>query len=155
MAASAPLAATKHIVMQPIGSGPTSQATADVASTIAGSFMAVPPNQGKPTTILQTSIRQRAERAVEFEVRAMTLIGEIVSGADVNFDTDREESKGLNGGRKLVAATGFEFGVVKTNENGIALGNLVIASIEPAGTKISIVIGMFGRSEEIIYEYGG
>lgn len=142
----------RHIVLKPLPITGNTQTTADFASVLTGSFVAVPVNQGRPGTVVSTSVLSTRADLAEFSVTVRNAVGEAVSNATVDFNIDRERSEELNNDRALLNETSFELGQVQTDENGVTTGFMTIADAEPDGTMISVIIDALGQTEELVYE---
>jgi hypothetical protein len=157
------------------GAGAT---TSDVASTIRGSFVAVPVHGGKPPPDIRITLRQINTRTFEITVRVASAAGERLAGVEVQFNVDRERSRELKvipGGSGLPTgiyndkdatynyvafgdATGlypgpsFWDGSVATNADGIAVGVLNIDAQEPPNTPIATIVDVLGQTETIVFK---
>lgn len=149
---------SRPVTAAPVGEGrfrrvvvapPTGRTQSEAASTIRGSFVAVPVEGGVPRPVLELSVRETEEDdRVGVSVRVRDVSGDAVEGVEVELNVDRELSAALNG-RELAAATGLGAGVVSTDVDGVASTTLLIASDEPADTGI-VVVGEIGTTRDTL-----
>ena len=157
------------------GAGAT---TSDVASTVRGSFVAVPVHGGKPPPDIRITLRRVNARTYEIAVQVASAAGERLAGVEVQFNVDREGSRQLKvipGGSGLPTGlfndpgalynfvafgdtaglfpgTSFWDGSVLTNADGIALGVLNVDAQEPVGVPIATIVDVLGQTETIVFK---
>lgn len=155
----------------------TQTRTAEVASLIRGSFVAVPANGGRPPPIVNTSLRRIGSRQLEYTVAVTSAAGERLAGVDVQFNVDRELSKTLNPlpnaefqagvfdddaltfdhasfdvQTELADGTRFWDGLVTTDRDGLAVGVLDVDPGEQSGTLIATVVDVLEQTETILFK---
>ncbi|MCP4665445.1 MAG: hypothetical protein GY849_03685 [Deltaproteobacteria bacterium] len=75
----------------------SSQSTSvEAASTIRGSFVAVPSEGGKPPPVITVSLKRISARLQGINVHIRTAVNEDLAGIDVHFNVDRDLSSKLN-----------------------------------------------------------
>jgi len=143
----------KHLLFKPVTAETSS--TLDVAAVVRGTFVAVPANGGLPAAVIRTAVTVEDRRAPVVEVTARNTAGEALSGLEVHFNVDRDESAALSAaaGRTfaLTPGTGFERAVVATDATGTARSVLRIAAGQPR-CMLAVVIDAGGRTETLVYE---
>jgi len=124
--------------------------SAEAASRISGSFVAVPLDGGKPPPVLATRI-ERSSLANHFSIIASmtTATGEPLVDVDVHFNADRRLAAELNPAVEPPASRPLH-AVVRTGKDGRA-SNLLDASAEPAGTRVPLMIDALGRTTTIVF----
>lgn len=144
----------KHLLFKPV-TAETSSSTLDIAAVVRGAFVAVPANAGLPSTLIRTAVDAKDPLAPVVQVTAVNAAGEPLSGLEVQFNVDREESAALTGagGATLVLATGtgFERGVVATDASGAARSVLRIGSGQ-GHCMLALAVDAAGRAETLVYE---
>lgn len=148
----------KVIQISPAGEGGTRSAS--VASTIKGSFIAVPAGGGKPPSVLSTRLADHSRdgtrrHGVTADVRSGA--GEPLGDVEVQFNIDREMTRRLTEANGLVftdlrAGTRLWFGVRHTDGRGAAQNILDIDASEPAGTCVAVQVDAVDESELIVFE---
>ncbi len=130
--------------------------TAEAASIIKGSFVAVPTDGGKPPAVVRTLLKRISARALEIVVLVQSATGENLEGVDVQFNVDREQSRRFNQAEgldtDLKAGTNLLDGRVPTQANGQAGTALQVAQDEPAGSQVVVLIDVVGKTETIIFK---
>jgi hypothetical protein len=133
--------------LRPFAPGPTTGgSTADVVSTIHGSFVAVPVNGGAPAAQLAVMFATAPLR-VQLVLAAVT--GTPLEGRTIELDIDREESRRVNG-RELSASTDVVNAVVVTDAAGRASSPLEVH--EPARTIVVLRCDAAGQVTVVRYE---
>lgn len=148
--------APKHSVQV---AAPSGQDEITAASTIKGSLVAIPVNAGKPKYQMNL-IFSETENNNELEI-LVTLkdsSGSPQQGVMVELNIDREVSYELNKeqgiDQQLHAGTRIKEGVVTTNADGVATGNLKIAAEEKSGILIVVTADALGESKALNYRFG-
>jgi len=143
-----------HLLFTPVSKDAPSS-TLDIAAVVRGAFIAVPANNGLPTTVLRTTVEAAGSRKPSVQVTAVNTAGEPVEGLEVHFNVDRDESSTLTAAAQLTPRVPpdarFEPAVVMTNASGIARAALVIAD-DQGPCMLAIVIDAAGRTETMVYE---
>jgi hypothetical protein len=148
----------KHLLFKPLTTEEASS-TLEIAAVIKGAFVAVPANNGLPPTLLETTVQSTEDpRGKRVRVIVRSAAGEPRAGIDVQFNVDREESETLTTGSgvtfTLTTGTGFAVGVVTTDANGVAEGELRIAAGQPRVVLV-LVIDAADRTEQLVLEVSG
>ncbi len=125
----------------------------EAASTIKGSFVAIPSEGGKPPPIVRTFLNRRSARQLEITVDVQTAAGEKMADVEVQFNIDRELSGQLNEpGAGLKTDTDLWYGMIMTDADGRALNNLKVDAGEPVGTHVAVIIDVFGETDTLIFK---
>ncbi|MDJ0840344.1 MAG: hypothetical protein QNK37_27790 [Acidobacteriota bacterium] len=127
----------------------------EVISTIKGSFVSVPPNEGRPGMVLQIDALRKKPREFLLTATVTNALREPLADVQVNFNLDPELSRELSAEDNVVItglkpATQLQDGIVKTNEQGIAATTLVLSPGEPMGVNISLIIDAVNLTETLI-----
>lgn len=140
--------------------------TAEAASIIKGSFIAVPLDGGKPPSVIRTSLYRNSSRSLEITVTVQSATGENLSGVEVQFNIDLDRSYALNqlegitetpaeGAAPqpyhLKSGTFLAAGKVTTIE-GRAVNTLTVDSAEVRGAYIVIIIDVSGETQTIVFK---
>lgn len=142
-----------HLVMRPVTA---SEATndkfrAEVVSTIRGSFLAAPANEGKPELGLRMSAKwTAAKRELSLRVEIKDTLGAPAPGIEVQFNVDREETASF-APEALKSGTFLRSGIALTDASGAAETVLVIDKSEPKGRVIALVIDAIGKTERSLF----
>lgn len=151
--------------------------TAEMASLIRGSFVAVPANGGRPPPVVRTTLRRIGSHQLEYRVAVSSAAGERLPGVDVQFNVDRELSKTLNPlpnaefkagafdddtlsfdrasfdvQTELAEGTRFWDGLVTTDGEGIAVGVLDVDQREQGGSLIATVVDVLEQTETVLFK---
>jgi hypothetical protein len=149
-----PAGKAKHLLFKPV-TAQESSSVLEIAAVVRGSFVAVPANNGLPPSRIQTSVTRVDTRHARVRVTAGNAAGEALSGVEVQFNVDREESVALNaasGVTMTVAAdTRFDRGAVETDDDGVAEATLTLASGQQAGLLV-LVIDALEQVDTVVYE---
>ena len=140
---------------RPIGGESSSQSSAEAASVIKGSFVAVPSEGGKPPPVITTSLKRLSMLALEITVNVQSAAGEKLSDVEVQFNIDKETSYHLNQTVDLSYLddnTNLDDSLILTNSNGLAVSTLHADEKEVEGTHIAILIDVLGKTETIIFK---
>ncbi|MCP4693762.1 MAG: hypothetical protein GY859_37355 [Desulfobacterales bacterium] len=139
---------------RPAGGGADAgRASVEAASTIKGSFVAVPSEGGKPPPIVQTFLHRKSSRQLEITVDVGTAAGEKISGVEVQFNIDRALSEKLNEpGVRLNENTDLWYGIVRTGADGRALNNLRVSEKEAWGAHVAVVVDVLGDTDTVIFK---
>ena len=125
-----------------------------VTSTLSGSFVAVPVNQGTPAHVIETELIRKSAKEVLLNVYVNHANGEPAADVEVEVNIDRERSDALNkseGRSALKPATELSEGVLLTTVDGVASTQLLIATQETKQNRIIVVIDCQGQTETIHY----
>jgi len=130
---------------------------AEAISTLRGSFVAVPPNQGRPPLVLASAVRRVDARTAEITASLRTAAGEPLPGAEVHFNLDLETTRAV-GAPDGISPQSFEFqpgtrllqGVVPTAADGTAASTLEIDPAEPPGLRVAVAVDAVDRSESLL-----
>jgi len=146
---------SKHLLFKPL-SVEEASSTLEIGAVIKGAFVAVPANDGLPGAIVETTLVPSADARVKtVRVVATNTAGEPLSGIDVQFNLDREESAALTtaSGRTLViaAGTGFTQGVVATDDTGVAEAEFRLDAAQQPGMLV-LVVDAAERTEQLVFE---
>lgn len=129
---------------------------AEVASSLKGSFVAVPAQGGRPPPLLTTTITRRSSTMFEVRARASTAAGEVLAGVEVQFNVDRKLSKALQGlsgppEDAIAVDTFIQHGVVPTDVRGEAVTTLFIGEGQPKGSFVVVLVDMLGQTETLSF----
>lgn len=147
-----------YLQARPLDPASSTSSTAEVASTVKGSFIAVPIQGGKPPPVIRTSLARRPDNPLDFAitVTVQSAVGENLAGIDVQFNVDRELFARLNAEsnsglpREVHVDTGLRYGVRRTDADGKAVNELRVGEKEIKDTSIPIVIDVLGETETIV-----
>lgn len=147
----------QHLAFHPVSPAEAGAASfkAEIISTVRGSFVAVPANDGKPAVLLRSVVGPPSNGEVALEIQAISTIGERVPGLEIQLNIDRELSVALSKAdginiTGLRAGTSVRDGVVTTDAQGVAGTTLAIDANEIAGTDIALTVDALGRTEIIV-----
>jgi hypothetical protein len=144
----------RHLLFRPV-SVEEASSTLDIAATVKGAFIAIPPNGGLPAPTMRTLVDATDPKAPVVGVIIRNTAGESLAGVEVQFNIDREESVAVNksAGRAFSVATDtiFERGVLTTNESGTAQAVLRLSQTQQPGFLV-IAVDALSRTETIVYE---
>ena len=144
----------RHLLFRPVSADEASS-TLEIAATVRGSFIAVPPNGGLPAPRIRVSVDASDASAPVVAVAVGNTAGEPLAGVQVEFNVDREESISLNDGAagtfRVADGTSFARGVATTNESGVAQNVLSIDKNQQSG-RLFIAVDALSRTETIVYE---
>lgn len=135
-------------------SSTSTNSTQSVTSTLSGSFVAVPVNQGTPAHVVETELVRRSANEVVLNVYVYHANGEPAANVEVEVNIDRERSDSLNKAERravLKSATELSEGVLLTSTEGVATTQLIIAAQEVQQNRIVVVIDCQGQTETIHY----
>lgn len=144
----------RHLLFRPISSDESSS-TLEIAATVKGAFVAVPPNGGLPAPILRSSVDATDPSRPVLHVTLRNTAGEPLPGVEVQFNIDREESVSLNqaAGRSFSVAsdTTFEHSIMTTGAEGAAETALMVGQSQQPGLLV-LVVDALSRTETTVYE---
>jgi|SRR5882724_1032300 len=144
----------KHLLFKPL-TGEEASSTLEIAATVKGVFIAVPPNSGLPAPVIQTTLDATDPKAPIVRIAARNAAGEALAGIEIQLNVDREESVALNqaAGRSfsVAAGTALDLSVLSTDANGAAHTVLRIDGAQVAGVLV-IAVDALSRSETLVYE---
>jgi hypothetical protein len=141
-----------HIVLKPSTSSVAGSLQSESLSTISGSFVAIPVNNGAPTTVVKTSLLRNSPTNISVTVLVSTNLGEPLPGREVHFNIDHDLCTQLNGA-DVKSGTHFDVGVVPTDGSGNATSTLLISNAEVDGILVPIEVGVDGQTEVIVHKY--
>ena len=139
--------------VNPNNSNAKRSTTTEAASTIKGSFVAIPAEGGKPPINIRSVLtRKEGKREIIVTVTVTSAAGETLPGIEVQYNIDHDLMKKLNqNGRVVDPNNKLLEGLVKTDQQGIANNTLIIAATEIKGAHIAITIDVFNERETLIY----
>ncbi|HYP90310.1 MAG TPA: hypothetical protein VEQ59_19195 [Polyangiaceae bacterium] len=147
-------AGDKHLLFKPL-TGEEAASTLEIAATVKGVFIAVPPNNGLPAPLLRTTLDPADRKAVVVKVAVSNAAGEALAGVEVQLNVDREESIAVNqaAGRSfsVAADTALDASVLTTDETGAAQTVLRVGGAQAVGMLV-ITVDALSRTDTIIYE---
>ena len=142
--------------------------TAEVASTIKGSFLAVPVHGGAPAPVVEIGwshqpgddritadgVTVQAQFRI-FVTAKMAGSGEPLARRAVQFNIDRELYARLAGeGLAPARETKLARGLVLTDDYGVAENTLSLAEAQP-GRDVPVVIDVLGKTETLVFRMPG
>ncbi|WP_437293993.1 hypothetical protein [Sorangium sp. So ce426] len=144
----------KHLLFRPL-TGEEASSTLEIAATVKGAFIAVPPNGGLPAPLIRSTVDATAPEAPIVRVAVSNAAGEPLVGVEVQINVDREESVALNqaAGRpfSVAAGTAFDRGQLTTDDRGVAHASLSIGKGQEPGLLV-IVVDVLSRTDTLVYE---
>lgn len=153
--------ANKHLAFSPITADQTSKSnfSAEIISTIRGSFVAVPANDGLPAARLKTqvSVDPTNARRVAVIATLRDATGRALPGVEVQFNLDRDDSQalsleaGVRASPLIAAGTTLEAGVATTGADGVASTTLVLGPRQATGSMLALVIDAAGQSDTHVH----
>lgn len=146
---------TMVLKARPVGGDSSSQSSAEAASVIKGSFVAMPSEGGKPPPVITTSLNRLSMRALEITVSVQSAAGEKLSDVEVQFNIDKETSYILNQTVDLSyldANTNLDDSLILTDINGLAISTLHVDEKEVEGSHVAVLIDVLGKTETIIFK---
>jgi hypothetical protein len=137
-------------------STPLSKDETTAASTIKGTLVAVPINSGKPRYLLDMIFSETEQNdRLDVVVSVTDVTGSPQQGVDVELNIDRDSSYQLNKDqgidKPLQTATQLLEGVVTTDSQGSATGQLQLDAKETAGMIVVITADALGESKALNY----
>lgn len=126
----------------------------NVTSTLSGSFVAVPVNQGTPAHVIETELTRISAQEVVLNVYVNHANGDPADAVEVEVNIDRDRSDEMNskeGRSALKARTELNEGVLLTSDQGIASTRLMVAAQEAKQNRIVLVVDCQGQTETIHY----
>ena len=139
------------ILIRPIAPGAST--VGESVSTIRGSFIAVPANNGVPATLVRTTIRAQSRGEAVVAIESVSALGERVPDVRVELNVDRDASRRPDGSR-IAATTDVRSAVLTTDATGAAQTSLIVDSSEPTGTRIQLTVDGPRRTETFIHVVG-
>lgn len=130
--------------------------TAAAASTIRGSFVAVPVHGGTPPPTVTIMWKRPGDdpRRISIIVSVVSAIGEKLSGREVQFNLDRDLARRYNAlwkdSPKVLENTNLQFGIQYTDERGEAMNTLVIND-QLEDLKVPVVVDVMGITKTLIF----
>jgi hypothetical protein len=144
----------KHLLFKPL-TGEEASSTLEIAATVKGVFIAVPPNGGLPMPVIQTTLDPTDPKAPVVRVAARNAAGEPLVGIEIQLNVDREESIALNQaagrGFSVAEGTALDLSLLTTDANGAAQTVLRIDRAQVAGVLV-LAVDALSRTDIIIYE---
>ncbi len=133
---------------------------AAAASTIKGTFVAVPVHGGTPPPVITVSWTQVVEVVAgtyKITVTVRSNIGEALAGREVQFNLDKDLAKKLNplwsletNLSKILPQTRLRYGVRNTNEVGEATNELTIGDLVK-DVRAPVVIDVLGVTKTMVF----
>ena len=153
-----------YLEARPLGAdaGGMDSDTAAAASTIRGSFVAVPVHGGTPppTVTITWSRSENDPRRISISVSVLSAIGDPLIGREVQFNLDRDLARRYNAPWRnvkpkdvvatVLAQTRLDYGVQPTDEQGKAQNTLVIGDVLE-DLKVPVVIDVMGITRTLIF----
>ncbi|WP_045226916.1 hypothetical protein [Methyloterricola oryzae] len=140
--------------------GEVDSATAAAASTIKGSFVAVPIHGGAPPPIVSIAWT-RSDKAIDIKVSVRSAIGQNLPNVEVEFNLDRSLAKRVNPAlgteteeANVLAETSLSAVIARTDPRGEATSTLMIGE-KALGRKVPVVIDVMGITKTMIFETTG
>lgn len=130
--------------------------TAAAASTIRGSFVAVPVHGGTPPPTVTITWKRSGDdpRRISIIVSVVSAIGEKLSGREVQFNLDRDLARRYNAlwkdSPKVLENTNLQFGIQHTDERGEATNTLVIND-QLEDLRVPVVVDVMGITKTLIF----
>jgi hypothetical protein len=136
--------------------------TAAAASTIKGSFVAVPVHGGAPPPVVTITWSRAGDdpRRILIAVSVVSVIGQPLIGREVQFNLDRDLARRYNAlwrnvepkdlSNTVLAQTRLEYGVQPTDGQGMAQNTLVIGD-RLEDLKVPVVIDVMGITRTLIF----
>lgn len=115
-----------RLLLAPVES---TEASREVTSRISGRFVAVPPGEGLPVPQLSATITEDNNKRI-LTLTATTSAGEVLTGADIELNLDRDASvslspAGIDSSNLNLSAVSLSRGaVVQTNGEGVAIAEV-------------------------------
>lgn len=136
--------------------GTEDSALAQAASTIKGSFVAVPIHGGTPVPNVSVSWKRQDDGGNNYNisVNVSTSLNAPLPGQTVEFNLDKDLAKRLNPqllgtpDEDILKDTNLDFGERQTDSNGVAANVLVIGDF---GLKVPVVIDVVGTTKTVIF----
>jgi hypothetical protein len=156
--AAQPGSAPGQVRIRPVSGQRTDaqHSSTEAASTIKGSFIAVPVRGGKPPPVLRSTLNRRPGRMLEVKLEVQSAAGERLSGVEVQFNIDPEVSRALTeaqaGRFSLAPQTGFIHGKARTDTHGIAVNVLRVDPQQAAGVYLMLTMDAAGVTEKVLYQ---
>ena len=130
--------------------------SAAAASTIKGSFVAVPVHGGTPPPTVTITWNRSGDdpRRIVITVSVVSTIGDKLRGREVQFNLDRDLARRYNAlwkdAPKVLERTWLQFGVQRTDDQGEAKNTLIIRE-RLQDIKIPVVIDVMGITRTLIF----
>lgn len=141
--------------LRPASSEPSGRnhTSAEAASIIKGSFVAVPALGGKPPAVISTRLERLAGRRLSITVQVASAAGEKMANVPVELNVDRELSRRLNRGQNDASRdTDLWHGRIETNSDGIAQTVLKVSPSEPVGSYVAVLIDVLNETRTITFQ---
>ncbi|WP_028671786.1 hypothetical protein [Saccharospirillum impatiens] len=128
-----------RLFFAPAKSGETSK---EVTSRITGRFIAVPPGEGMPVPRLTAEIQSTGNRRT-VTLAATTSAGEVLTGADIELNLDRDASLGLSAAAGVssprLSAVSLDRAVLQTDASGLAVAEVQLGgSLQTAAVVVLV-----------------
>lgn len=139
--------------------GEMDSATAAAASTVKGSFVAVPIHGGAPPPVVTIAWKRSGDdpRRIAITVSVRSAINEPLIGREVQFNLDKDLARRLNelwskepDAKKVLENTKLQYGVQLTKGNGEAENTLTIGDSLPE-LKVPVVMDVMGITKTMIF----
>ena len=144
-----------------IDAGDPDSDLAEAASTIKGSFVAVPVHGGTPPPVVTTSWTSTDgdnQKVYTITVTVRSSLGEPVAGQEAQFNIDRDLARALNAVlsgeldlAKVLPHTTLAKGVELTDASGNARNDLTIGDL---GLRVPVVIDILGTTQTLVFTAG-
>lgn len=156
---AASAAGDRHLTFSPVTpevSG-RSNFSAEIVSTLRGSFVAVPANDGLPAPRLALRVDADDPRAVRVEALLRDAAGKALPGVEVEFNLDRDDSATLSQATvgaafALAAGTALDAGVATSGADGVASAILRVDPAQAAGSQLVVVVDALSLSETHVHQ---
>lgn len=147
-----------YLEARPLGmeAGEMDSDSAAAASTIKGSFVAVPVHGGTPPPIVTITWARSEDdpRRILITVTLLSAIREKLSGREVQFNLDRDLARKYNAiwkdAPKVLERTWLQFGILRTDDQGEAKNTLVIRE-RLQDIKVPVVVDVMGITKTLIF----
>ncbi len=129
--------------------------SAEAASIIKGSFVAVPAQGGKPPPMIRTFLERLSRHELKIRVEVRSAVGEVLKDVEVQFNVDRDLSRRLNEADSIAGprkGTDLLYSMVRTDGEGNALNILKVDPNELNGARAAVVIDLLGETETILFQ---
>jgi hypothetical protein len=143
------------VLLRPLsGSESTMRASAELASTIRGSFVAVPINDSRAAVVLRASVGPKSGAVREVLVTVTKSTGEAQPGVAVEVNLDKDRSATLSTAAGITwsapqAGTFVEQGLLVTGADGTAKTTLFVDGAEPKGAILLVALDVRGASDSV------
>jgi hypothetical protein len=143
------------LLLRPLGgTESTMRARSELASTIRGSFVAVPVPASRAPVVLRVTVGPKAVAGRAVSVQVTTAAGEAVPGVAVEVNLDRDRSAALSQAAGVTwsgprAGTFVAHGLLVTGADGTASTTLAVDPAEPKGAVLFVAFDARGTSDGV------